>query len=326
MGMDSRQLFLETMRFGTPDRVPYFEEGIRADVVEAWRQQGLSPDIDLAELFHTDHREELTPELEPRPYPKRWPQKSSELHLLRQRLDPKDAGRFPENWPQQIQDLKIRDYPVMLRVHRGLFQTLGIMDWRRFSEIMFLLIDDPDFVRQAMAIQASFICRMIEPILQDVQVDAVVFSEAIGDNHNPLISPRMYEDLALTSYVPILDLVRRYGVETIVLRTYANARILIPSILNWGFNCLWACEVNIAAMDYRDLRREFGRDLRLIGGIDTDVLREDKSAIEREIEEKVPPLLDEGGYIPLADGRVRADIPFDNYLYYRQLLGKVTTR
>ncbi len=42
------------------------------------------------------------------------------------------------------------------------------------------------------------------------------------------------------------------------------------------------------------------------------------------VEEKVPPLVAEGGYIPLADGRVRVDVPFENYVYYRQLLGKVT--
>ena len=64
--------------------------------------------------------------------------------------------------------------------------------------------------------------------------------------------------------------------------------------------------------------------MRLIGGIDLDVLREGKEAIRREIEEKVPPLLEQGGYVPLADGRVRADIPFENYVYYRELLEKVT--
>jgi len=62
----------------------------------------------------------------------------------------------------------------------------------------------------------------------------------------------------------------------------------------------------------------------LIGGIDLDVLRAGKEAIQREVEEKVPPLLAQGGYIPLADGRVRADIPFENYIYYRGLLEKVT--
>ena len=78
------------------------------------------------------------------------------------------------------------------------------------------------------------------------------------------------------------------------------------------------------AMDYRSIRKEFGRDLRLIGGIDLDVLREGKEAIRREVEEKVPALLEQGGYVPLADGRVRADIPFENYIYYRKLLEKVT--
>jgi uroporphyrinogen decarboxylase len=109
-----------------------------------------------------------------------------------------------------------------------------------------------------------------------------------------------------------------------VFRTFANSRLLIPSVLNRGFNCLWACEVNVDAMDYRDIRREFGRDLRLIGGIDLDALRHGKEAIRREIEEKVPPLLTEGGYVPLADGRVREDVPFANYVYYRQLLERVT--
>ena len=79
-------------------------------------------------------------------------------------------------------------------------------------------------------------------------------------------------------------------------------------------------------MDYRSIRKEFGKDLRLIGGIDLDVLRQDKEAIRREIEEKVPPLIADGGYVPLADGRVRKDIPFENYLYYRRLLEEVISK
>jgi uroporphyrinogen decarboxylase len=77
-------------------------------------------------------------------------------------------------------------------------------------------------------------------------------------------------------------------------------------------------------MDYRELRNQYGRELRLIGGIDLDALRKDKNAIRREIEEKVPELIADGGYIPLADGRVREDVPFENYIYYRELLQKVT--
>jgi hypothetical protein len=134
----------------------------------------------------------------------------------------------------------------------------------------------------------------------------------------------MYEDLVLKIYEPILAVLRRYRVDTIILLTFANIRLLIPSIVKGGFNCLWACEVPQKNMDYRDLRREFGRDLRLIGGIDLDVLRLDKESIKREVYEKVPPLLADGGFVPLADGRVRKDIPLENYLYYRRLFEEVT--
>jgi hypothetical protein len=97
----------------------------------------------------------------------------------------------------------------------------------------------------------------------------------------------------------------------------------VPVLLDHGIDCLWACEVNTEAMDYRSLRQEFGQSLKLIGGIDLDVLRKDKASIRAEVESKVPPLVAQGGYVPLADGRVREDIPFENYLYYRQLLEKV---
>ena len=155
-------------------------------------------------------------------------------------------------------------------------------------------------------------------------IDAAIFSEPIGDNHGPLISPRMFADFVLSSYRPILDVLHRHNVNIIILRTYANARLLLPVLMEHGFDCLWACEVNQAAMDYRSLRQEYGTGLRLIGGIDLDVLREDREAIRREVEGKVPALLAQGGYVPLADGRVREDIPFENYIYYRQLLEKVT--
>ena len=211
----------------------------------------------------------------------------------------------------------------MLRVHRGLFLSTGVYGWDRLTHLMHALKKDPDFVHETMALWSDFCTTVAERVLDDVEIDAAIFSEPIGGNDGPLISPRMYEDFVLASYRPILDILHRRGVEAIILRTYANARLLIPSILKFGFNCLWACEVNIEAMDYRDLRREFGRDLRLIGGIDLDALREGRKAIRKEVEEKVPLLLADGGYVPLADGRVREDVPFGDYVYYRELLKKI---
>lgn len=322
--MNSRERFLETMRCGSPDRVPYFEEGIRRDVLRTWRKQGLQSQADFSQMFLTDRREVIEPDLEPHPKFRKWPTSHSELKELRRRLDHYRLERLPKGWSKRVRAWQKRDYVLMLRIHRGFFLSMGVYEWRRFAELMDLLIDDPEFVREAMEIQGAFAARLAERVLQDVQVDAVLFSEPIGGNYGPLISPQMYEDMVLRSYEPVLEVLNKYAVETTAFVTYANARALLPSIIKWRFNCLWACEVNIEEMDYRNIRQEFGRELRLIGGIDLDALRRDKDTIRREIEEKVPPLVADGGYVPLADGRIRADVPFENYVYYRRLLEEVT--
>ena len=191
-------------------------------------------------------------------------------------------------------------------------------------EVISLLIEKPDFVKDLLLIQGEFIAGLLESVLQDIQVDAVIFSEPIGGNEGPLISPDMYDRYVLSGYDPILEIIREHNINIVILRTYANIRLLMPPVLKHGFNCLWACETNSPAMEYRDIRKEFGRDLRLIGGIDLDALRHGKEEIRRELEQKIPPLLTDGGYIPIADGRIRADIPFENYAYYRRLLEKIT--
>jgi hypothetical protein len=322
--MNSRQRFLETMHFGHPGRVPYFEEGIRKEVLQTWRKQGLAAQADPAKMFATDEREEIRLDVDPHPWPERWPTTRVELDEYARRLDPDDPTRTPEGWKKKIKSWKSRQHVLMMRLHIGFFEMMGVDGWPRLRELIVLIHDDPGFVREMMRINGAFIASLTERLLQDVQIDAAVFSEPIGDNHGPLISPKMYADLVLTSYLPILDVLRRHSVDIPILRTYANARLLIPVLMEHGIDCLWACEVNTEAMDYLALRREFGTGLRLIGGIDLDVLRDGKQAIQREVEQKVPPLLEQGGYIPLADGRVREDISLENYVYYRELLEKIT--
>jgi uroporphyrinogen decarboxylase len=320
--MNSQQRFLETMAYGRPDRPPCFEEGIRDDVLRAWCEQGMPAGKSVYELFDIDRREEIMLEVEPRPYPKEWPTSAAGLDELRRRLDPDDERRLPAGWPGVIDAWQQRDYPLLIRVHDGFFQTLGIGDWRRFEEVIYLTKDDPAFVQAVMDLQGQFVARLLARILARVDVDGAIFSEPIAGISGPLISPKMYEQFALASYEPILAVLRQYGVKTIIARTYANTRILIPSFLKWGFNCLWACETG-NTMDYLAIRREYGPELRLIGGIDTDALRGDKESIRREVEEKVPALLAQGGYLPLADGRVRVGISYENYAYYRTLLAEV---
>ena len=91
----------------------------------------------------------------------------------------------------------------------------------------------------------------------------------------------------------------------------ANARALLPVAIEAGFNCLWACEVNVTAMDYRALRRErvfsllpewtlrwreiFEEELDLSGDISKDLMREMHSKL----------LYLDTGQLPLPDKYLR---------------------
>jgi hypothetical protein len=322
--MNSRTRFLETLRFGGPDRVPYFEEGLREGVIRLWKQQGLPKRADLYQEFHYDRREHIELDLDPHPETRKWPSSRAELDSFRKRMDPDKANRLPPRWQEKVQAWKRRDHILILEVHNGFFLSMGVKGWKRFYEVIFLLKDDPRFVRELMEIQGRLSARLTDRVLQDVDIDAALFLEPIGGSDRPLLSPQMYEEFALTSYEPLLQVLRNRRVENVIFFSFGNPRVLLPCVLKRGFNCIWACEANPQNMDYRDLRKEFGRDLRLIGGIDLDALRRGKEDIRREIEEKVPPLLEEGGYIPLVDGRVREDISYENYVYYRSVLEEVT--
>jgi hypothetical protein len=323
--MNACQRFYETLNFGTPDRVPLFQEGIREEVLATWHLQGMPVETDLGRMFHYDELEEIEPELDPYPSIPDLQTNQAGLKKLKHRLDPNDPWRLPTNWHKKVRNWQNRQHVLLLRIHRGYFLTMGVEGWQSFKEAIRLLIDEPAFVQDVLGIQADFAVRLAERILQEVKVDGVIFSEPISGNHGPLISPKMYEDFVLRSYDPILNIIEKYKVKYLILRTYANPHALLPVAFKSRFNCLWACECNSEAMDFRKLRAEFGSGLRLIGGIDTDVLRQDKPAIRRELEEKVLPLLAEGGFIPLADGRVREDIPYQNYVFYRRLLEDITS-
>jgi len=289
--------------------------------LERWREEGLAEDADLAQMFDYDRRELVPFDIRRRPdLLDEFPASAADLDKLRASLDPDEPGRVPEDWDEKVKAWDDRDHVLDLSVHRGFFLTMGVDTWHRFERCVFQLADEPELVREILCITGESYARMAERVLSEVEVDVATFGEPVGGSGGSLISPKVYEEVVLPSYQPIFDVLRRHNVETICVRTYTNVWSLLPSMMRAGINCLWLCEVAAGTMDYRAVRHEFGRDLRLIGGIDLDTLFLDEGAMRREIETKVPALLADGGYIPLADGRVRADGPFEHYAQYRRLL------
>ena len=207
--MTNRERFLTVMSFGKPDRVPYFEEGIRKDVLEVWRQQGLPLEKNISDIFEMDRFAELAPEMDPIPEIDKWPTTLSDLDVLKSRLNPGDPKRFPENWKKEYRYSGQNDRVIFYRAHRGLFLSLGVYKWKRFVDVISLLLDDPQVVHRVLTLQAEFAATLLENILREIDIDAVIFGEPIGGNEGPLVSPAMYEEFVLQSFQPVFDVIKK---------------------------------------------------------------------------------------------------------------------
>ena len=223
--MTSRDRFNQTMSFGNADRAPWFEEGLRDEVLDRWQRQGLPPGADLSAMFRYDRRERIELDLGPRPRIKSSPLSAADLPALRRQLDSADPARLPTDWVDRVKRWRHRDHILELPLHHGLFLTLGVGDWSSLERVLYRLADAPEAAAEIMHLHGQLAADLADKVLADVEVDFASFSEPIGGNHGPLISPAMYRDIVLAGCRPILDVLRRRGVKTIAFISYANARI-----------------------------------------------------------------------------------------------------
>jgi uroporphyrinogen decarboxylase len=66
---------------------------------------------------------------------------------------------------------------------------------------------------------------------------------------------------------------------------------------------------------------EIGRqhpNLVLRGGIDKRILAQGRKALDQMLNRILPAMRKRGGYIPCCDHGVPAEVPFEDYLYYRK--------
>ncbi|MFH0943607.1 MAG: uroporphyrinogen decarboxylase family protein [Planctomycetota bacterium] len=321
--MNDRERFRRLFRGEPVDRPPLMEEGVRDEVLEAWHRQGLPEGKTHADLFGLTPHENLGPDLQfvpsffgrvldltPREY-------RSAFDVSRR--------RFPDDWDQIVANLRDREHIVCIWATRGFFQALGVGDWPTLERALLATIRAPERIRERLELYGDFCARMLEMTMRDVDPEFIYLSEPISDSDRPLISPDMFEEFMAPVYERVIAAARSLGCDNILLSTYGNTTLLLPTLIKAGINMLWLSEAaEIPDLDYRSLRARFGKELGLIGGIPLSILRSGSpEGIRARLEELVPALLAEGRYVPLAGGRVRDEIPWSVYKCYREVLAEL---
>ncbi|MCC6446125.1 MAG: hypothetical protein IT210_22065 [Armatimonadetes bacterium] len=237
----------------------------------------------------------------------------------RERYRPDAAGRLPASLETLAAELNASDMPVGLHLFPFFFRTgFYLMGMERFLTAFH---DMPDLLHDMFERLACVALAVIRAVLANVRLDFVTFAEDLAYRGGPHISPKTYAAFWLPYQQPIVEELRRHGVPLICLWSSGNIDALLPLLLESGFNCTWPVE-RAAGMDPVALRRRYGRDLRLGGGIDKAALIAWPEAIDRELGHLAPAIAD-GGYVPAIDDMVPPEAPWCHYRYCIEALRKI---
>jgi hypothetical protein len=230
---------------------------------------------------------------------------------FRRRLEPSrdrvDWARLAEIGKEE------RDSPIGL--HCGsLFGR--IRDIIGLEGVSYLYADDEELYREIIDTVGNLCYSNVEAVLASgVKFDFAHFWEDICFKNGPLVSPSVFRELVGPHYKRITELVGRHGLDIVSLDCDGWIDALVPIWFENGVNTMFPIEVGTWGASIAPWRKQFGKGLRGVGGMNKTVFAFDREAIDAEIE-RLKPLVGLGGYIPCPDHRIAPDAKWDNVRYY----------
>ena len=368
--MTSRHRCLETLLFGSPDRVPLQPGDGRRSTLQAWHAQGLPRHIeDVNEHayrqaggmlpwprggpgFHVNER--MIPQFEEKVIERRantqivqdWKGNICEIgnehsveelrdpvdfvtrrwircpveslrdwEEMKERYDPEDQSRFPQEAAQLGRELTDRDCFLEISFPGPFWQ---LREWVGFEQLCLLFHDDPALVRDMVSFWQRYIARLLEKTFRFVVPDCVYISEDMAFKEHAMISPDMVREFLLPAYGQWGEIIAGVGCSIYAMDSDGLMGQLIPVWCEAGINVCDPVEA-AAGNDLVEMRKAFGRKMAYRGGVDKRAIAKGGRAIEAEIE-RLSPVIRDGGYLPGCDHAVPADVSWLNYVHYVKLL------
>ena len=242
-------------------------------------------------------------------------EKPEDFADIKRRLIAAIPERYPADLTERIAIWNQRDLPLVL----GENCAANGFYWRArefmgTENLSLAWYDYPDLMHEMMEFFADFIIETSRPVLEKIDVEYFTLNEDMSMKSGPLLSPETFKTFIFPHLKRMVDFFKSHGVTYFVVDTDGNPTVLLPLLIDAGVDTLWPIE---RAADFHplDVRKKFGKSLRLWGGVDKRELAKGKDAIRHHLRELIP-LIEEGGFIPTVDHLVPPDVSWDNFRYY----------
>jgi uroporphyrinogen decarboxylase len=182
----------------------------------------------------------------------------------------------------------------------------------------YLLFDAPDLVDELCERYFTVVMEGLRRAVTLVTVDVIGFGEDFAFKTGPLLSPAMFRRFIKPRYAKTMAFAHEHDIRLTWHDSDGDCRLLLPDMLSVDVNSTVPCEV-AAGMDPVALRAQFGRELRIGGGVDKRIVAAGPEAVMAELA-RLAPEIREGGFVPGIDHSVPADVSWDHYRAYLDLL------
>ena len=341
MELTSRERFARMYAHQEADRVPIID-GPWAGTIRRWQREGMPADIDWRDFFGVDKVEAIGVDISPR-YPEKVLEETDRYYIATspwgvtmKHFKEEDATPafldFTVTTPDKWAEAKARmlegedripwdwlkqNYPRWQAegawIQAGFWFGFDVThSWMMGTEnLLIAMLEQPDFVRDMFETYLDCCIRQFDRIWDaGYRFDEIFWPDDMGYKGTPFFSSQTYRSMLQPVHRRAVEWAHSKGIYA-HLHSCGDIMPLIPDVLETGIDALNPIEIK-AGMDVLGLKRDYGNRLVLHGGINA-VLWDQKEAILSEIDQLVPVLKENGGYIFSSDHSIPNTVSLENF-------------
>jgi hypothetical protein len=201
----------------------------------------------------------------------------------------------------------------MGRAHLPIFTALWVE-----QDLLRLADEDPDKLAQERLEEAEWAAKRM-PFFAGLGFDAVLGGEDYGFNSGPFMSPEAFRRIYFPGLQRTCQAAHQNGLFYIC-HSCGNLRRILPLMIEAGIDIYQAIQ---PIEDIASLKRDFGRDLCLWGGVSNhDLVLAGPDEIRRQVKEAVRACAPGGGFILGSSHSITVRTPLDNIVAMLEAAGR----
>jgi uroporphyrinogen decarboxylase len=339
--MATHERFARMYNHQEADRIPIIDSPWRT-TIERWHREGMPEDVSYEDYFSLDRVVGVGVDNSPR-YPREVVEETEQyvIHTTQWGATLRDWKHitstpewlgFKVTGPDEWREAKERMTPSSDRIPWGRLKD-NYRQWRKqgawleagfwfgfdvtharmvgTERFLVATITDPEWCVDIFNHFLDVNVALWEQVLDaGYTFDGIRWPDDMGYKYNQFFSLNTYRELLKPVHKRAIDWAHSKGMRA-TLHSCGDVNPFIPELIEIGLDGLNPLEVK-AGMDPVQIKRDYGDDLLLHGGINA-VLWDDTEAIEAEMRQVVPVLKENGGYIFSSDHSVPDSVSLENF-------------